>query len=115
MPDDAEGQDCLALAALLKGPGAVLSPEIETASGPWGVQVAGNFSRARAISAYVGLQNRYPALLSERPPMIVSGRMRGRGTRAFYQMRVPMQSRDEANRFCAELKAAGAACIVLKS
>ena len=115
MPDEAEGQDCLALAALLKGPGAALSPEIETASGPWGVQVAGNFSRARAISAYVGLQKRYPALLSERPPMIVSGRMRGRGTRAFYQMRVPMQSRDEANRFCAELKAAGAACIVLKT
>src|SRR5215207_4517878 len=43
MPDEAQGQDCLALAALLKGPGAALSPEIETASGPWGVQVAGNF------------------------------------------------------------------------
>jgi hypothetical protein len=115
MPDDADGQDCLALAALLKGPGAALSPEIETATGPWGVQVAGNFSRARAISAYVGLQKRYPALLAERLPMIVSGRMRGRGTRAFYQMRVPMQSREEADRFCAELKAKGASCIVLKT
>jgi hypothetical protein len=114
LPKDDEGKDCLALAALLKKSGA-LGPEIETARGPWGVQVAGNFSRARAISVYRNLQKRYPALLAGRPPMVLGGRMRGRGTRAFYQVRVPMQSRNEAERFCADLQAAGGSCIVLKT
>ena len=103
------------LAALLKVPGNALGPDIETAHGPWGVQVAGNFSRTRAISAYAALQKRYPALLSDKPPMILSARLRGRGTRAITQVRVPMQSRDEAEAFCAKLKAAGGSCIVLKT
>jgi hypothetical protein len=30
-------------------------------------------------------------------------------------VRVPMQSRDEAERFCADLQAAGGSCIVLKT
>lgn len=108
-------ETCLQLAALLKVPGKDLGPEIETAHGPWGVQVAGNFSRARAISTYAALQKRYPALLAGKPPMILSARMRGRGTRAVTQVRVPMQSRDEAESFCAKLKSAGASCIVLKT
>ena len=53
---NADKEDCLALAALLKGPGAPLSPDIETAHAPWGVQVAGGFSGARAIDAYTALQ-----------------------------------------------------------
>jgi hypothetical protein len=108
-------ETCLQLAALLKVPGNAVGPDIETAHGPWGVQVAGNFSRARAISAYTALQKRYPALLAEKPPMILAARLRGRGTRALHQVRVPMQSRDEAESFCAKLRSAGASCVVLKT
>jgi hypothetical protein len=111
----ASENDCLKLTALLKVPDSSLSPGIETATGPWGVQVAGNFSKARAIAAYRALQERYSAVLSGQPPMIVSGRLRGRGTRAFYRIRVPAQSRQEADRLCARLQQAGAACIVLKT
>ena len=108
-------ETCLELAAVLKVRAPALAPGVPTARGPWGVQVAGNFSRERALSAYSGLQKRFPALLSGKAPMIISGRMRGRGTRAFHNIRVPMQSRDEAEKFCAEMKAAGGSCVVLKT
>ena len=72
-PENAK--DCLALAALLKGPGAELAPQIETASAPWGVQVAGGYSRALVIGAYSRLQSRFPALFADRDPMIIGGRM----------------------------------------
>jgi hypothetical protein len=110
-----EPGNCLELAALLKVRAPSPGPGIPTARGPWGVQVAGNFSRQRALSAYAGLQKRFPALLGGKPPMIISGRMRGRGTRAFHNIRVPMQSRKEAEQFCAELKSAGGNCVVLKT
>jgi hypothetical protein len=117
-PKDAEPaseSDCLVLAAKLDGPGADISPQVETAEAPWGVQVAGNFSRAKAIAAYAALQKRFPALLADRPPMVISGRMQGRGTRTFYRVRVPAETRAEGEAFCAELNAAGGSCIVLKS
>jgi hypothetical protein len=110
-----EPGNCLEMAALLKVRGPAPGPGVPTARGPWGVQVAGNFSRQRALSAYAGLQKRFPALLGGKPPMIISGRMRGRGTRAFHNIRVPMQSRKEAEQFCAELKSAGGSCVVLKT
>lgn len=108
-------EKCLDLTALLKARGPAISPGIETARGPWGVQVAGFFSRERAISAYSGLQKQFPALLGGKPPMIITGRMRGRGARPFHKVRVPMQSRQEAEQFCAKLKAAGGICVVLKT
>lgn len=111
----ADRNDCLALAALLKEPGAELAREIETAEAPWGVQVAGSFSKALAIGAYSTLASRFPSLLADRPPMIVGGRVPGRGTRAFYRIRVPVETRAEGEDFCSKLKNAGGSCVVLKS
>jgi hypothetical protein len=112
LPDD---KDCLALAALLKVPGDALAPDIETVTAPWGVQVAGNFSRAKAIAGYRAVQKRFPDLLAGRDPMIVPARVRGRGTRPIHAARVPAETRDEAERICAKLRAAGGSCIVLKT
>ena len=109
------GTDCLALAAHLKAPAQALGPDIETAGAPWGVQVTANFSKARAVGTYTTLQKRYPDLLADRSPMIVGGRMPGRGTRAVYRIRVPMQTREEADGFCKKLRAAGGSCVVLKT
>jgi hypothetical protein len=111
----AEEEDCLALAARLKGPGAPLAPDVETVRAPWGVQVAGGFSRARVIDAYGELRRRFAPLLADRPPMIVGGRMPGRGARPFYRARIPAQSREEGEKICASLKRAGGSCVVLKS
>ncbi|MFN2122009.1 MAG: hypothetical protein ACK2UP_00765, partial [Candidatus Promineifilaceae bacterium] len=48
-------------------------------------------SRARVIASYRRLAQRFAKIIADRPPMIVSGRMPGRGTRAFYRIRVPVQ------------------------
>jgi len=110
-------QDCVKLASLLGTPAVRLSPElkIETATAPWGVQVAGNFSRARAIAAYVSLQKRFPDLLAERPPMIVAGAISGRGPRSFYRARVPVETKGEGEKLCAALRKNGGSCIILKT
>ena len=108
-------QDCVKLVSLLGTPAASISPEIETATAPWGVQVAGNFSRARVVAAYISLQKRFPDLLAQRPPMIVAGAMSGRGPRSFYRARVPVETKAEGEELCTELKRNGGSCIVLKS
>jgi len=115
LPAEMQTQPCLTLAANLKVPGNPIGPPLATESGPWGAQVAGNFSRARAVAAYANLQKRYPALIGKRPPMVIGARVPGRGRRAFYRVRVPAQSRKEAEAICADLKSAGAPCIVLKT
>ena len=112
---DSKGEDCASVVALLKIPGHDLGPAIATESGPWGVQVAGNFSRARVLRSYERLQKRFMDLMGDRPPMVIGTRMRGPGTRVFYRVRVPMQTREEANDLCSEIKAVGGSCIVLKT
>ena len=82
---------------------------------PWGVQVAGNFSLNRAMASYAALQTRHGDLIGAQPPMVVRGVNRSRGNAALYQLRVPAQSREEAGDLCQRLKAAGAACVVLKT
>ena len=111
----AKKEDCNSVVALLKIPGQDLGPAIATESGPWGVQVAGNFSRARVLRSYERLQKRFTDLIGDRPPMVIGTRMPGRGTRVFYRVRVPAQTRDEANNLCSEIKAIGGSCIVLKT
>ena len=112
---DTNEEDCAAVIAHLKVPGQDLGPAIATESGPWGVQVAGNFSRARVLRSYERLQKRFTDLIRDRPPMVIGTRMPGRGTRVFYRVRVPAQTREEANDLCAEIKAIGGSCIVLKT
>ena len=115
LPAEMRDQDCATLTALLKIPGNRIGPSIATSRAPWGVQVAGNFSRARALSAYQALQKRFRAVIGDRPPMVIGARAPSRGNRAFYRVRVPAESRKEADRLCAKLKAAGGSCIVLKT
>lgn len=126
---EASGTACPALAppstvrapAAVRVPAAVRGRAARTPAppaaprSPWGVQVAGDFSRARAVSLYGGLQKRFPRLLAQRAPMLVSARMAGRGTRPFYRVRIPMPTRGDADRFCADLQAAGGSCVVLKT
>jgi hypothetical protein len=47
--------------------------------------------------------------------MVVRGVNRSRGNAALYQLRVPAETREEAGDLCQRLKAAGAACVVLKT
>ena len=41
-----------------------------TMQAPWGVQIAGNYSKAQAMADFTELQRRFSAILTTRPPMI---------------------------------------------
>ncbi len=109
---------CSEIAALLaKGAGAATVPaSAESAPwAPWGVQVAGNFSQARALSSYAALQRRFPKIIGDRVPLIVRTVMAGRGRAPITAIRLPAGTREAADGLCRDLHAAGGACIVVKN
>lgn len=87
----------------------------EAAFAPWGVQLAANFSKARALSAFQRTASRQRVIIGDLSPMIIGTRLRSRGTRAFYRVRLPAATRAEANALCRRLQANKGACVVLKS
>jgi len=106
---------CGAVVATLGAPARFRPMPGPAPSAPWGAQVAGHFSKERALSIYASLQGRFEDILSGQAPMVVGTRNRSRGSATFFAVRVPAQSREEAGAVCLRLKKAGAACIVQKS
>jgi hypothetical protein len=80
--------------------------------GPWGVQLAGNWSEGSVLAAYERLRRRYAAVLGERLPLVMYGR---RGAGSTFVVRVSEKSRADADTLCAKLRSAGGACIVLRN
>ncbi len=117
--EEPEVATCLEVLAALNAPlsmDAALETLEEGAEWqPWGVQVAGNFSQAKALATYRNLQTRYPAVLGDRAPLIVRQRNLSFGPRPMVHVRLPAPTRDAANDLCRELRDAGAACVVLKN
>lgn len=101
------------LAAIRAGRGPISIAEAPFA--PWGVQLAANFSKTRALSAFQRAASRQRAIIGELTPMVIGTRLRSRGTRAFYRVRLPAQSRSAAITLCRRLQANHGACVVLKS
>jgi hypothetical protein len=93
-----------------------LAPPVRQANWqPWGVQVAGNFSQARAVAAFDRLKRRHAALLDGLDPLLLRKRNLSRGTRSLIYVRLPAPTRPEAVDLCRKLLARGASCIVLKN
>ncbi|MEZ5787109.1 MAG: lytic transglycosylase domain-containing protein [Xanthobacteraceae bacterium] len=116
----AKPTSCRQLAALLTKQPSFFIGELErrVAEGklrPWGVQLSAGFSRQRVLQMYARIERRYRVLLEELDPMIIRTVLRSRGTNAFYQVRVGVDTRAAANRLCATLSSKGAACMVLKN
>lgn len=82
---------------------------------PWGVQLAGNFSKARALASFQRASAKHRAVIADLQPMIIGTRLRSRGTRAFYRVRLPAVTRGEATALCKRIQAQNGACVVLKS
>ena len=82
---------------------------------PWGVQVAGHFSRTQALKIYSRLKNKYPRVLSKKAPQVIRKRDRRFGNRPRYNVRIGVNSRKEGEAFCAKLKNVGGSCVVLKN
>lgn len=119
VPPQARGIPCANLVAALLQPIPVARPAVhhptQGAWAPWGVQVAGAWSSAKALATYAALRRKHGSLLGSRDPLLVGGRLRTRGTATFYRVRVAVPSRQSADKLCASLKAAGTACVVLRN
>lgn len=113
---DAPTTTCLQVVADLRtrrGGGA--SVIAEGAIAPWGVQLAGGFSKAAALAAYERNRGGLASVLADLRPMILGSRLRYRGARTFYRVRLPARTRAEANALCARIRTAKGACAVLKT
>ena len=82
---------------------------------PWGVQLAGNFSKALALAAFERRRQRYAGIIGEGRPMIIGRLLRSRGTRRFYQVRLPAASREVAGALCSRIQSAGGSCVAIRS
>jgi hypothetical protein len=108
-----KGARCVELAKLmLASPHRRLALTSSPAWGPWGVQLAGNWSEGGVLAAYERLRRKYSAVLGDRLPLVLYGR---RGAGATFIVRVSEKSRTDADALCAKLRAAGGACIVVRN
>jgi len=113
-PRNPDASACTRLARALERGAPAL--DIDTApSAPWGVQVAGNFSKAKTIQQFRRVQNRFSSVIGDRKPILRRERNLSMGRRAIYQARLGAQSRQEARKLCNKLRAAGGVCIVLRN
>ena len=110
----AEPQSCLVVTAELRrgGGGGAVAAEIWA---PWGVQLAGNFSKALALAAFGRARARYASVIGNERPMIIGQLLRSRGTKPFYQVRLPAPTRAVAEQLCGRIQAAGGACVAMPS
>ena len=95
-------------AALRTGEGAAAIP-----IAPWGIQLAGNFSKAIALASFLRAQQYYANIIGGLRPMIIGTRLLSRGTLPFYRALVPAATRAQAARVCQAIEATGGACVVV--
>ena len=84
----------------------------DPAWGPWGVQLAGNWSEGRVLAHYERLRRKYETVLGDRLPLILNARRNDLPT---FSVRVSEKSRADADALCAKLRAAGGACVVFRN
>ena len=115
---EAETQSCLQVTAALRIPsrGDRFALPVEGGpAAPWGIQLAGNFSKSLALASFQRARTSYAGVIGEVRPMIIGTRLRFRGTRAFYRVRIPAESRMAADAVCQKIRNVGGACIVLRT
>ncbi|MFN3688028.1 lytic transglycosylase domain-containing protein [Salinarimonas sp.] len=111
-----EDERCLTLVALLRGPGLPGAPGPALSPfAPWGVQLAGNFVRERALATFERARRQVASVVGDAQPMVIGTRMRTRGGAPFYRVRLPAQTRAEAEALCRRIRDAGGACVVVRS
>jgi Transglycosylase SLT domain/SPOR domain len=116
LPNDnsASPAHCVAIVASLRV--GVPAETISTGPfAPWGVQLAGNFSKAVALASFGRMRNRYESIVGDTEPFVLASHLHSRGSHVYYRVRLPAVTRLEAQKLCDKLHAAGAPCIVLRS
>jgi Transglycosylase SLT domain/SPOR domain len=103
---------CNLVAVTLVQPNPDASPRTETIK-PWGVEVVGGSTPANAIARYREWQSKYAAIVANREPHVVIRGIIGQMGAA--RVRVGADTRVEAAKLCAALRAAGTYCDVLRN
>jgi hypothetical protein len=107
------GTRCIEIAkAMLENVRRRLPLTSSPAWGPWGVQLAGNWSEGSVLASYERLRRRFASVLGERLPLVLYAR---RGSGSTFVVRVSEKSRAEADALCGRLHAAGGACVVVRN
>ncbi|ODA67616.1 hypothetical protein A7A08_01650 [Methyloligella halotolerans] len=81
----------------------------------WGAEVASGFNRDKAMDDFKDLQKSHEKLLGDMTPTAVATCDLSMGTDLFYSIRLPADSRDDADKLCAKLQDGGVPCIVRKN
>jgi Transglycosylase SLT domain/SPOR domain len=114
---DGSGSCLAAVADLRRGRGGAGEDDEDGFAplAPWGVQLAGNFSKAIALASFERARRLYAGVIGNVRPMIIGRVLRSRGTRKFYQVRLPAATRQAARAMCDRIRAAGGICLALPS
>jgi hypothetical protein len=92
-------------------PASASRSQSTASSGGFLVQLSSQKSESEAVSSFHSLQSRFPSELGGRQAVIRRADLGAKGV--FYRTMVgPFPSAQEAAQFCANLKAAGASCVV---
>ena len=109
----ATGEHCVEIAKLMiDTPRRRRDLTTDPAWGPWGVQLAGNWSEGRVLATYERLRRKHEAVLGDRLPLILTARRNDLPT---YAVRVSEKTRADADALCAKLRAKGGACVVFRN
>jgi Transglycosylase SLT domain/SPOR domain len=79
----------------------------------WGIQLIGSPSQASALASFQQMQKAYKKLLMTRHPLVIQSKVGTNGS--WYRVRVATDSRDEAEKLCSDLRAAGGSCLVQRN
>src|SRR5260370_22243211 len=85
-----------------------------SAGGGYLVQVASQKNEADTQASYRALQNKFPAALGSRSPVIKRADLGDKGV-SYRTMVGPFGSTEEAAQFCGNLKSAGGQCVIQKN
>ncbi len=109
-------QTCLTLAAGLRRDDDYEPSSIALAPlAPWGVQLAGNFSKSLALATFERVRHRYARVIGDATPMVIGRVLRYRGWRRFYMVSLPAGTRQAASALCGRIVSVGGICVVVRS
>lgn len=108
-----EVMPCNLPATALIGPKPDASAAKPATIKPWGVEVVGGITPAKALARYREWQSKYATILADRAPHVVVRGIMGQMGAA--RVRVGEDTRAGATKLCAALRAAGTYCDVLRN
>jgi len=80
----------------------------------WGVQVAGNFSRAKAMRSWTRVRGKLGVVVGDAKPTLYRQK-RLRGLKSKWAVRLGAKSRSSAIQLCKRIRSAGGFCLVKKN